>query len=738
MATNLLISEKRNTALPFAKYLGITDKSHVKFMKDGNVGYMEGTHNGDTWIVTWCAGHLVQACMMDEYDDKYKYWNLNDLPFFPNPWKYKPASGKVSSKAQFNVIKDLLTKRKIDVVYHAADSDREGELIVRELLRECHAENIPAKRVWYSTITDSAIAKAMKEAKPLHSYDNLGAAAQLRQDMDWIYGLNLTRAYTDYYHTTMNVGRVVSATIRLIVDRDREIENFVPEKYGVVTAHLVDGDKEFDAKAKYADLEKANAVKAKIKGQNGVITSVESKDSHTNRLLYDMTQLQADANKLFGYEPKDTMAICQSLYEAGYMTYPRTDSNTITPDDRDETEPLLALATKDVFANPKQYDISNFDIDRIVKSVDKDDAEESHPGLCPTRGGIDSYQSKIRNNDKQRNIFILITQRLICSCLPDNVAEKTKVLVDITGEEFAANGSIERIPGFLPFEKYVLTAIGKKKRKNTSDTILPPLVAGDVYRVTKATMQSKETKPPKQYTTATLLEVMRDITRVLDDKELKGIMKNQKAGLGTKSSRDTIIDTIKRRGYVDMKGGYMIPTDKAKRLIDTLPEWIKSPSLTAKMEQSLDMVAKGQLDANKVEDRVKQMVNEDITRLKGMPKIPDNARFADAKVIVKGGCPICGGDIGDTKKSFVCKDGCGFVIWKNIAKKRITQAEVKSLCTTGKSTAKLDGFVSKKGKNFSCWLYIKADGSIGFDFSDDGHEASKDNIIAIQHSMEQQ
>lgn len=735
MATNLLISEKRNTALPFAKYLGITDKSHVKFMKDGNVGYLEGTHDGDTWIVTWCAGHLVQTCMMDEYDEKYKRWNLNDLPFFPNPWKYKPSSEKTSAKAQFNVIKDLLTKRKIDMIYHAADSDREGELIVRELLRECHAENIPAKRVWYSTITDSAIAKAMKDAKPLRDYDNLGAAAQLRQDMDWIYGINLTRAYTDYYHTTMNVGRVVSATIRLIVDRDREIENFVPEKYGVVTAHLVQNEKEFDAKAKYSNLNKANEIKVKIKGQNGTIKSVESKDVHTNRLLYDMTQLQADANKLFGYEPKDTMAICQSLYEAGYMTYPRTDSNTITPDDRDETEPLLAAATAEIFANPKQYSVSDFDIDRIVKAVDKDNAEESHPGLCPTKNGIDSYQTKIKSNDKQRNIFLLITQRLICSCLPDNVAEKTKVLVDIIGEEFSANGSIERIPGFLSFEKYVLTAIGKKKRKSSSDTVLPQIEVGEIYNVTKSSMQSKETKPPKQYTTATLLEVMRDITRVLDDKELKGIMKSQKAGLGTKSSRDTIIDTIKRRGYVDMKGGYMIPTDKAKRLIDTLPEWIKSPSLTAKMEQSLDMVAKGKLDADKVENRVKQMVDEDITRLKGLPTIPNTARFADAKVIVKNGCPICGGDIGDTKKSFVCKDGCGFVIWKTIAKKRITQTEAKSLCKTGKSTSKLDGFVSKKGKNFSCWLYIKSDGNIGFDFSDDGREASHDNIVAIQNSM---
>ena len=735
MATNLLISEKRNTALPFAKYLGITDKSNVKFMKDGNVGYMEGTHNGDTWIVTWCAGHLVQTCMMDEYDDRYKRWNLNDLPFFPHPWKYKPASEKVSAKAQFNVIKDLLTKRKIDMVYHAADSDREGELIVRELLRECHAENIPAKRVWYSTITDSAIAKAMDDAKPLSSYDNLGAAAQLRQNMDWIYGINLTRAYTDYYHTTMNVGRVVSATIRLIVDRNNEIENFVPEKYGVVTAHLVDNDKEFDAKAKYSDLDKANEIKTRIKGKNGTITSVESKDAHTNRLLYDMTQLQADANKLFGYEPKETMAICQSLYEAGYMTYPRTDSNTITPDDRDETEPLLALATKEIFANPKQYNSAELDIDRIVKSVDKDDMEESHPGLCPTRNGIDSYQSKIKGNDKQRNIFLLITQRLICSCLPDNVAEKTKVTADITGEIFTANGSIERTPGFLPFEKYVLGAIGKKKRKSTADTILPPLVVGDVYTVTKSSMQSKETKPPKQYTTATLLEVMRDITRVLDDKELKGIMKSQKAGLGTKSSRDTIIDTIKRRGYVDMKGGYMIPTDKAKRLIDTLPEWIKSPSLTAKMEQSLDMVAKGKLDADKVENRVKQMVDEDIKRLKGMPAIPDTARFADAKVLIKGGCPVCGGDIGDTKKSFVCKDGCGFTIWKNITKKRITQAEAKSLCSTGKSTSKLDGFVSKKGSNFSCWLYVKADGSIGFDFSDDGREATSDNLVNLRKSQ---
>lgn len=723
MSTNLLITEKKSTAEPFIKYLGLRDRSHAK----GGTGYVQGTHDGDTWIVTWCFGHTLEPLMPDEYDERYKRWNLDDLPFIPKKWRMKPSSG-VSGK-QYREIYHLLKDGHIDMLYHAGDSDREGELIVREILTQTKAEKIPAKRLWYSTLTQSNIPKILAAAKPLSDYDSTYKSAQLRQFLDYVYGINLSRAYTIHYHGTRNVGRVVSPTIGMVVRREEEIENFKPEQYALVSALLRRDGKQFVAKTRYSDIPKAKRIAEAIKGKIGRITSVESKDAKTRRKLYKLTDLQVEASRLFGYEPNNTLAIVQSLYERGWMTYPRTNSDTITPDDEGWVSEALPKALEQVFgsgdgtANPSDLDVS-----RVVKVAKEGDYEASHPGLCPTLEGIAAYRT-ISQDTKQDNVFRLVAGRMLAACLPERVEEKTKVGVDIESEPFAATGSVEKVPGYKPFEDWYMAQLPtKRKRKQAKDATLPVLAVGDEYDVARTKVEEKETEPPKRFTTATLTAAMENIANVMPEKAMKDILKSQEAGLGTQASRGTIIATIKKNKFVETKGGYLYPTQKARELIGSLPENIKSPEMTARMEIALDNVMTGKADPDKFVRRVVETITRQVDDVKGMKPVPDTARYADAKVLVKGGCPKCGGNVVITKKSYTCANGCGFVIWQDIAKKHITQKEAKSLCEDGRSTEKLSGFKSKKGNEFACWLYLDDDAKVAFDFDDQGRNAANNYV----------
>lgn len=723
MPTNLLITEKKSTAEPFIRYLGLRDRSHAK----GGTGYVQGERGGDTWIVTWCFGHTLEPLMPDEYDPRYKRWDMGDLPFIPKRWRMKPSCGVAGQ--QYRVIRDLIKGGGIDVIYHAGDSDREGELIVREILTQAKGEGIPAKRLWYSTLTQANIPKVLASARPLSDYDSTYKSAQLRQFLDYVYGINLSRAYTIHYHGTRNVGRVVSPTIGMVVRREEEIEGFKPEQYALVSALLRRDGKQFVARARYSDIPKAKEVAEAIKGKTGRITSVESKDARTRRRLYKLTDLQVDASRLFGYEPNDTLAIVQSLYEKGWMTYPRTNSDTITPDDEGWVSEALPKALGQVFSNGGgTADASELSVSRIVKVAKEGDYEASHPGLCPTMEGIAAY-STISRDARQDNVFRLVAGRMVASCLPERVEEKTKVGVDIEGEPFAAAGSVEKVPGYKPFEDWYMGQLPtKRKRRQARDAALPLLAVGDEYDVARTKVEEKETEPPKRFTTTTLTAAMENIANVMPEKAMKDILRSQEAGLGTQASRGTIIATIKKNRFVETKGGYLYPTQKARELIGSLPENIKSPEMTARMEIALDNVMTGKADPDKFVRRVVETISRQVDDVRKMEPVPDTARYADAKVLVKGGCPKCGGDVVVTKRSYACSSGCGFVIWQDIAKKHVTQKEAKSLCADGRSTEKLSGFKSKKGSEFSCWLYLDDDAKVAFDFDDQGRKAMNNYV----------
>lgn len=712
----LLIAEKYKVATSFASLLGASDRSHTSFNK-GNTGYLLG--NG--WIVTWCAGHLLQMCMPDEYGDEYKRWSLDNLPFVPKKWKSKPGTSSVA-KAQLRVIKDLVKSGDIEEIYHAADADREGELIVREVLEYLNATDIPAKRVWYTNVTKEALTKAMNEAKPLSDYDDLGNAAKMRQYADYILGINLSRAYTVYIDETANTGRVISPAVNLVVERQAAIDAFVPQDYLTVTAGLQSGDKAFDASARYDDLERGKEVAKLIRGKDATIVSVEQKEVSERRKLYDLTSLQADASKLFGYDASTTADIAQKLYEQGWQSYPRTNSNYINPEQVDETAPLLPAAATKVFNASSGIDASQLDVQRIVQPKGAG-AEASHTGLCPTIQGINAYQGQIRGDAKLRNIFVLVCMRMLCACLPPRRCLKTTVGVDITGEAFSANGNVELEAGFLPFEKKVLAGLGKKV-KETKDKTLPDLHEGDVYVVKSVRTKTSKTKPPKPYTTASLLEQMKDIASVLPDKALRDILRQQGAGLGTQSSRDAVIATMKSSNFIEVRGGYIYPTDKAKDLMAILPDDIKSPVMTATMELELNDIATGQKKPADMYREVVREIHKDIDVVRTMPERPRKPKAAkNSKPFMSDACPMCGGDLVESPKAISCTS-CDFIVWRTIAKKKVPLTQIKSIVKTGMTTEKLSGFKSKKGSEFSCWLYLDEKGKVSFDFDDDGRTAS--------------
>ena len=719
----LIIAEKPSQARTYAQALG------MKNIAKGSDYFQEGD-----WIVVSCYGHLLAQYMPDQYDTRYKGWRLDDLPFIPTTWKSMPGDDRKKKRVQF--IKDIFKNNKIDTIYHGADPDREGELIVREVLDYIGIKGIPMLRVWSNSQQVDTIKKAIEEAQPIKEYDSLGDAADMRQKADYLIGINLTRAYTSYSHTVSNVGRVVSATINLIVEKQKEIDAFIPTNYAIITASLTKDGTSFDAKYRLdQDPESTEdiTVKAKeiakfIKNKKAKVLSIEKKQDITKRQLYNLTELQADCYTRFGYDPTQVLDFCQTLYERGYITYPRTSSHTINEDQVAEISPLLIKAYNDIFSKPSQVDTSTFDISRIV--VKKGEGvEASHTGLCPTPSGIEKYHTDIKKNKDLRAVFLLLVSRLMCSVMDPLVTEKTKVNLDIESYQFSANGSVTLQPGFMPFEKIILKAISTKTTKaKAADVELPVLKEGDELLVSGAKTQTKKTTPPKQYTNSSLLNTMENISNVLTEKELKKIMISQNAGLGTSATRHTIIDTINKSGFIEGKSGYFYPTDKAKALMEILPDDVKSPVMTANLEAKLDNIAKGKGSPDDFYKEVVAQVKKQVDDVKHFTPIPDTKRYVNNKVFMKEACPKCGADVVETDKSFVCRNNCGFIMWRNIAKKKVTKEEFKAILDTGKSSKKLEGFKSKAGKEFSCWLYLDDDAKIVFDFDDNGKNAQNNYI----------
>lgn len=637
MAKTLVLAEKPSVGREIARVLG------CKIKRDG---YFEG----DKYIVTWALGHLVTLADPEAYGDEYKKWSLESLPIMPE--KMKLVVIKETSK-QYKAVAALLKSDAVSELVIATDAGREGELVARWIIEKAGFKK-PVKRLWISSQTDKAIKEGFPSVRPAKEYDNLYYAAQSRAEADWLVGLNVTRALTCKHNAQLSAGRVQTPTLFMIVNREEDIRRFVPKEFyllgasaGSFTLHF----RNSDGSARISDRERAEALAKKITGKTAKITKVTKKETRTPPpLLYDLTELQRDANKKFGYSAKQTLSIMQRLYETHkLLTYPRTDSRYIS----DDIVPTLMGRVKSV-AVDRFRTAAGLVIKRGIVPTKRfvDSAKVTdHHAIIPT----DQFLDLAALTSEELNVYTLVVTRFLSALLPDAVYDKVSLEAEIEGEKFAATGSVIKEAGFLAVSK----AEDEEKAEEAEEN-LPPLKTGDTLPVKKAVLTEGKTKPPARFTEATLLSAMEHPGAFLsgDMKEMKSTLE-ETGGLGTPATRADIIEKIFSTGYAEKQGQSIYPTQKGTELIRIVPPDLKSPLLTAEWETELSKISRG---AEKKSDYIGKMR----TYAKNLVSevVLSDEKFRHSNV-TKERCPICGEPLlevsGKHGKSLVCRDrDCGY------------------------------------------------------------------------------
>ena len=588
----LVIAEKPSVAQSLAKVIGANQK------KDG---YMEG--NG--YIVSWCVGHLIELANPEHYDEKYKKWRKEDLPIFPAPFSYQVTA---STKKQYQVLKDLMKRSDVDSLVEATDAGREGELIFRLVYKQAGCKK-PFERLWISSMEDKAIKEGFENLSPSADYDDLYEAALCRERADWLVGINATRFFSTVYGQTLNVGRVMTPTLAMIVEREAEIKGFKPENFYTVqmmVSSVVVTSKRFKTKQEAEELvEKINAAdKAKISKME-TTTKTEKPP-----LLYDLTSLQRDANKYYGFTAQQTLDYTQSLYEKKLVTYPRTDSRYLT-DDMDDSTARLCCLMKDKYGYTKMVPIS-------TKQVLNSSKVSDHHAIIPTENVSDADYSEIPSGEQK--ILGLVTARLLSSV--GNPAEITEYALEVecAGEVFKAKSKCITSPGWHLLEDWIL---GKKQDDGEDDSgkkddggshgILEILEAdasllseGRELPARDPKVKEGKTTPKKRFTEDSLLSAMESAGAKETPDEV------ERKGLGTPATRAGVIEKLVRIGFVERQGSkktkYLVPTEKGTSLITVMPEQIQSASMTAEWEQKLLEVEKQDIASEDFMAEIKDMI----------------------------------------------------------------------------------------------------------------------------------
>ncbi len=693
----VIIAEKPSVAFGIAKVVG------ARTSKDG---YREGNN----YQVTWCYGHLLTLFDAEDYDELYKKWDVSMLPIIPEKFKCKLIS-RNGVKQQFNVIKSLINSSACDEVICATDAGREGELIFRLVYYAAGCKK-PFKRLWISSLEESAIRDGMRNLKPGSDYDPLYESAISRQRADWLMGINLSRYYSVTYNSKLPCGRVQTPVLALIVNRDDEIKNFKPVPYYVLTADLGG----FAAKHKEDTKERADACYKACQGADAKTIKAETKTCKTQPdKLYDLTSLQRDANKYFGYSAKDTLDNLQQLYEARLTTYPRTDSRYITAAQEGSTRALIS----DLLSKGLYQGIATLSEEPNIKKVINDAKVSDHHAVLPT---VEITRAKLDGlDDKQRNILLLVMWRLIVATGPAHTYESTDAEFDIAGYVFVAKGKKILDAGFYAYQIRMLQAVGKSGQ--VKENILPDIQVGQVFPVKDLTEEELFTTAPSAYTENTLLGAMETCGKSIEDEDLKEAMKGK--GLGTPATRAAIIEGLVKTGYIERKKQQLIPTEKGIAFIKVVDPKLKEPKLTGEWEYALTKIANGE-EASSVFLKEIEVFLKDFIATKKSEKPVSGAiagQMSDAKSI--GVCPKCGAPVVERQKCFSCSAGkgvCDFVIWKTIGSreypKTLTAAQAKKLLATG-MTDKINDIMSKKGTAFSAKLKLKDDYSgVEFVFDD--------------------
>ena len=658
MSFQLVIAEKPSVARSIATVIGADEKQN---------GYWQG----GGYLVSWCIGHLVSFAEAGQYDEKYCKWRYEDLPILPQPWQFIVPDEK---KQQFEVLRALLNRPDVDSVTAATDAGREGELIFRFVYQMAGCTK-PVKRLWISSMEDAAIREGFANLRPGADYDGLHQAALCRAKADWLVGINATRLFSVLYHKTLTVGRVQTPTLKMLVDRDAKILRFQKEKY--YTVGIQSGSLKADS-GRIADAETANSLKEKCTGANAVCTSIRrEKKAEQPPKLYDLTTLQREANRLFGFTAKQTLDYAQQLYEKKLLTYPRTDSRYLTSDMAETASCVIHLA-----ANVPPFDgISNFF--PLVETMISDKDVSDHHAIIPTME-IEKADLKLLPVG-ERNLLLLVCCKLLCASAEPYVYEAVTATFDCGGYSFTAKGKRILSEGWREIDR-IFRAFLKEKPADGDGGTLPDFTEGQIFDSAEIAVTEHFTQPPKTYTEDTLLSAMENAGKddIPDEAERKG--------LGTPATRAAIIEKLVTAGFVERKGKSLIPTKAGINLVTVLPEPLTSPMLTAEWEQKLTEIAKGGADPDTFMDGIRTMVQEIVSTYSCISE-DGKKLFAPEKEVI-GTCPRCGQPVYEGKKNFACSDrSCGFVLWKNdrfwtSRKKELTKKMATDLLKKGRTNVK--------------------------------------------------
>ena len=633
MSKFLVIAEKPSVAQSYAKNLSAYKRED---------GYLEG----ESCIVSWCLGHLAEYAQPEEYDPKYEKWQFDDLPILPEAWKLKVSKDK---KKQFDVLKGLMNRSDVEYLVNGCDAGREGELIFQRVyvLAGCRK---PVKRLWISSMEDAAIQKGFQTMKSEEEYKNLCMAAVCRAQADWLIGMNGTRAYTTRYFKRLVVGRVQTPTLAMLAERQERIEHFQKEAFYKVA--LTDG-KLTVVSENIANEEAADLLAALCNGSTAVVTQMkkERKKSFPPK-LYDLTSLQREANRYFGYTAKRTLDMLQELYEEKLITYPRTDSQFVTEDMKDSVEELVGKMP--VLLPFVDYGQLGHDIKRVINNAKVSD----HHAILPTKEAVEKGIADLPADKK--NLMMLICQQLVQATGEEYLYEQTDITVKCQEHDFKARGKISVQMGFKEVEKAFKQLCVKAepvegKEKETS--IPAGYEEGMRLFPVKAEKTTHYTSPPKPFNEDTLLAAMETAGNKEFDSE------TEKKGLGTPATRASIIEKLVSSGYAQRKGKQILPSIEGKELVKVMPEYLKSAVMTAEWENQLLMMEKGQITDTQFMGEITSLVRKILEVCREIPE-EERRRFQTAREVI-GKCPVCGCDVFEGKQNFYCSNRqCDFALWK--------------------------------------------------------------------------
>ena len=633
MSKFLVIAEKPSVAQSYAKNLSAYKRED---------GYLEG----ESCIVSWCLGHLAEYAQPEEYDSKYEKWQFDDLPILPEAWKLKVSKDK---KKQFDVLKGLMNRSDVEYLVNGCDAGREGELIFQRVydLAGCRK---PVKRLWISSMEDAAIQKGFQTMKSEEEYKNLCMAAVCRAQADWLIGMNGTRAYTTRYFKRLVVGRVQTPTLAMLAERQERIEHFQKEAFYKVA--LTDG-KLTVVSENIANEEAAELLAALCNGSTAVVTQMkkERKKSFPPK-LYDLTSLQREANRYFGYTAKRTLDMLQELYEEKLITYPRTDSQFVTEDMKDSVEELVGKMP--VLLSFVDYGQLGHGIKRVINNAKVSD----HHAILPTKEAVEKGIADLPADKK--NLMMLICQQLVRATGEEYLYEQTDITVKCQEHDFKARGKISVQMGFKEVEKAFKQLCVKAepvegKEKETS--IPAGYEEGMRLFPVKEEKTTHYTSPPKPFNEDTLLAAMETAGNKEFDSE------TEKKGLGTPATRASIIEKLVSSGYAQRKGKQILPSTEGKELVKVMPEYLKSAVMTAEWENQLLMMEKGQITDTQFMGEITSLVRKILEVCREIPE-EERRRFQTAREVI-GKCPVCGCDVFEGKQNFYCSNRqCDFALWK--------------------------------------------------------------------------